>query len=71
MDKMTADLGPRVKGPEACRMLGDISMEVLKGLVRAGRLPACRLSRKTLIIRVADIEALLAATQVRPAEATA
>ena len=64
-----AEYGRRVQAGEACEMLGNISMGVLKKLVRDGRLPACRLSRKTLTIRVADIEALLAASAVCPAQA--
>jgi hypothetical protein len=61
----------RVGGDEARAMLGNISRRTLNALVLTGRLPACRLTRKTLSIRVADVEEFLATTRVRPAEASA
>ena len=59
----------RVSGDVARQMLGDVDVRTLNRLVLSGRLPACRLTRKTLSIKVSDIEAFLAATRVRPAEA--
>jgi hypothetical protein len=61
----------RVKGVEACAMLGGITRAMLNRLVRSGRLPACRVSKRTLTIKVSDIEAFLEANKVRPAEAVA
>jgi hypothetical protein len=52
-------------------MLGNISMDQLRGLARAGRIRAFRVSRKTLVLRVADIEAYMASCEIRPAQQSA